>query len=123
MNFTGVESVRAIFGGTVIEMTSKGDATEDMPAYEGQAWMTWDDHRKCYHLLYANNMGEVAEQQGWLRDSELVFTAAQLHQGQPTVHRGVLELNDDGEFSHYVGHSMTGTNPPIQSFDATYTKK
>lgn len=124
MEFSGTETVRKIFGGTVIEMVTKGDKTPEFPiAYEGYSWMAWNDHTQCFDVTYANNMGEVSIQQGRKQGNKMIMNAAAMYQGQPTSARGVLELAEDGSFHSITGHHLTGTEKPMLVFEGTYTKQ
>ncbi len=122
MDFTGDETVQAIFGGTVIESISKGDPIEGMPNYEGLGWITWDDHAGCYRTIYVNNMGEIGDEEGRFIGTQMVMTSSALRQGQPTCVRGVLEIDAKG-FRSYTAHSLTAALPPQLIFEATYEKK
>lgn len=122
MEFTGAETVHRIFGGSVIEMVTKGDPMPGMPDYEGLGWMSWDDHKKCYNMIYANNMGEVAMQEGRKLGNKIIMTSAGLYQGQPTAGRGVIELEADGSFGSSTGHHIMGDAEPVQVFEGVYEK-
>ena len=121
-DFSGSETIRAIFDGSVIEMISKGDPMPGMPDYAGIGWITWDDHAKCYKMTYANNMGEVVAQECRFIGDQLVVTSAALYQGEPTCMRGVIEIGDQG-FRKYTAHALTAAMPPRQIFEATYEKQ
>ena len=123
MDFTGTETVRTIFGGSVIEMVSKGDPSPGMPDYQGIGWIAWDDHEKCFNMTYANNMGEVNIQKGRKQGNKIIMTGAGLYQGQPTSGRGVIELAEDGSFQAFIGHNLMGDMKPIQAFEGIYEKK
>lgn len=122
IEFTGTEQVRTIYGGSLIEMVSKGDPAAGMPAYEGLGWMGWDDHRGCYVVGYVNNMGEVASVDCSLLDGNLIGTSSTRKQGKPACMRGVTVLGPKG-FTEHTGHMMLGAEPPVQVFAATYSKQ
>ena len=123
MEFTAKESVRAIFGGSVIEMKMSGEPSPDVPAYEGLSWMAWDEHNQHYNVIYANSMGEVNIQQGHKDGNKLIMNIAAMYQGDPTSGRGVVELAEDGSFHVSTGHHMMGAHEPFKVFEGIYEKQ
>src|SRR5690606_34266401 len=92
LTFSGTETVRPIFGGTLLEIASASDATADTPAYEGLAWLAWDDAAHCFTMTMLNDHGEAGRMQCHARDGKLVFTGASLQAREPCTMHGVLEL-------------------------------
>jgi hypothetical protein len=122
--FTGSEQVRAMYGGSVIEFAAKGDEVPGFGAYESLGWMAWDAHGRCYRMVFANNMGEIGEQEcRFSGDQRLVTTSASMSMGKPVTMRSVIEIGDDGAFQRFAGDMMMDTAAPGRFFEATYERK
>lgn len=124
MKISGVESVRPIYDGSLLEVVMQGDPTEATGGfgYEGLAWYSWDDRDGCYKMTYANNMGELSEQNCRQVSDKLIFTHEGLHMGQPTASRGVLTLTDDGSLNSFSSYALEADRAPRENFYATYVK-
>ena len=121
MDISGSDKVEAIFGGTVIQMNSKGDPIEGMPTdYVGIGFMGWDEHEKQYKTFWLNNMAEVSVAEMHWMDDKLAMFAMHPYMGQPGAARHIIELDEDGKMKKIIGEILHGIGKPQRSFEGTY---
>lgn len=121
---SGTDTFQPVFGGLVLHGRTEGEA-EGMPGkYLGDVFWAHDARRDCLVGIYVSNMGEVmAMESRWSPDGKLVTTSSALFMGQPAVQRMVMEFDATGAAKAAHNHSIVGTEPPFESFRATYTRK
>lgn len=125
MKITGKDVVTCLFDGTIVHVHTTGTA-EGMPEqYVGELFYGYDAKRDCLRAVYISNMGEAGDMTGRFTPDQKQFllTSAQTYMGQPSVQRMLMELGADGAPTRAVGHTIVGTAPPYESWNATYTKK
>lgn len=124
-DFTATEKIESILGGTIVEMTVKGDPIEGWPGiYEGWAALCWDPQQKRYHQVYLNNMGQVSSADGWFADDDtMVFMASGLEMGKPSAGRMTIKLGPNGAVKDGSAHGLMGTAAPMQTYGGTYEKQ
>ena len=120
----GIDTFRAVFGGTVFLGTTEG-AAEGVPGkYVGEILYGHDPVRNCIVGAYVDNFGMVMQMESrWSADGKLVGIYSGVFQGQPTVQRSVIEFDAAGAATSAASHTIVGTTAPLESFRATYTKK
>jgi hypothetical protein len=124
MDIGGVEVVKSIFGGTILDLRFKGDPIPNAgSAYEGWGTISWSAHSNCYKRLYIDNMGGAVLHDLHLRDGKFVGGALLLSMGQPVVISSVMTLNDDGSKATFSEHKAFGTSAPIHASYFTYKKQ
>lgn len=120
----GTDTFRTVFGGTVLHGRTEGEAAGMPGKYLGEVFWGHDAKRGCVVGIYVSNMGEVMQMDArWSPDGKLVSTSSALFQGQPAVQRMVMEYDATGAAKSAVNHSIVGTEPPFESFRATYAKR
>lgn len=121
MKIKGVDDVRTLFDGAIVQVTTTGTA-EGMPGtYEAHGYYAWDDTDGAYEVLMVSNLGEVMKGEArFAGDDTLVQTVCGLRMGQPSVSRSVMHLDAKGHPTKVVNHSCIGTADPMQDFVATY---
>lgn len=74
---------------------------------------------------FVSNLGECGEMEMRFAPGgkQIISTQAATMMGMPVVQRFVLDLDDNGHYLKGVGHSIFGAASPMESFEATYTKK
>jgi hypothetical protein len=125
MKFTGVDTWRSIFGGTVLHVHTDG-AFAGMPVkYECDAFWSWNAKKECLVLIAVNNMGAAGAMEGrFTADGKAVVTTRSMTmEGQPSVARTVIGLDDQGQPKSCLSHLMVGTSAPFEHLNATCTKK
>ncbi len=121
---TGVDTFRAVFGGTVLHGHTEGEAAGMPGKYVGEVFWGHDAAKNCLCAVYVSNMGEVMSLEGrWSGDGKLISTSSALWMGQPAVQRMLMEFDGAGAATRATGHTIHGVAPPFESFTATYTKK
>lgn len=125
MDITGQDEVQRLFDGTIVHVHTTGTAEGSPEQYVGELFYGFDPRDNCIRAVYVSNMGEVGEMSGCFTadGSSFVLTGAPRHQGQLCVQRMTMELGPDGAMTKAVGHTLIGTAPPYESWNATYTRK
>lgn len=125
MKIHGTDEFAMIFGGSVMHGHTVGGSDAMPGEYVGDVFWGWDAKAGCYASVFVSNMGEVGtmEMRYSADRSALISTSASTKMGRPLVQRFVLHLDDSGAFMRGVGHSLMGSAPPIESFNATYERK
>ena len=119
MEFSGQETAKPIFGGTIVEFTVSGEPGN----YEGWNALAWDPALARYRMVGVSSMGFACVQDGWLVGKDWVFTTAGTFQGTPTVNRTTISLDETGHMARASAQTMSGTSDPYTCFHATYTLK
>ncbi|MCC7395504.1 MAG: DUF1579 family protein [Planctomycetes bacterium] len=125
MKITGTDTYTMLFGGTILHAHTDGVA-EGMPGkYAADSFFGWDPVRRRLVNVFIDNMGSVGSMDNWLAadGKSMTSISATLLQGQPTAMRYLAHFDDNGAMRRMVGHTIMGTNEPMQSFTADYTKK
>jgi hypothetical protein len=125
MKIGGVDSFRAVFGGTALHGHSDGTA-EGMPGtYVSDVFFAHDEARGCLVGVAVSNMGEIMLMEcRFTTDAQkLISIACGTFQGQPMAMRFVMEFDAQGVLSRGSGHTLSGAAEPFESFVATYAKK
>ncbi len=125
MKIHGTDTFQAVFGNTVLHGHTSGGSDMSDDEYVSDVFWGWNATDNCYRGVYVSNAGESGEMEArWSADGKvLVQTASGTNQGQPIVQRFLLHVAADGSFQKAVGHSIIGTGEPLQTFEATYSKK
>lgn len=120
----GTDTGRACWQNSVLHIETVGTA-EGMPGeYRGDVFWGRDPVRDCMVGVYVSNFGEVMTMDAqWAKDGKLVATTATKLMGEPSLQRTTMEFDADGHSTKAWSHALIGTNPPLQTFTATYTKK
>ncbi|MEZ5962291.1 MAG: DUF1579 family protein [Planctomycetota bacterium] len=122
MKITGKDTVRTLFGGSIVEIHTVGGSELAPDSYEAFAFYALDAGRDCYRMVYVNNMGQVGSMDArFVGDDKLVATFAGQYWGQPTTSRVVLKLDARGRPAATASHSCMGADEPTCDFRATYT--
>ncbi len=117
------ETVRKIFGGSMIEFETTGDPMGDF-VYEGVHYIGWDPAHNCYREIYVNNMGESSDLHlRWDGEHKLVSTHAGIQAGQPVAVRGTLHLDKAGSIEKASMDRLLGDHKPERAFIGEYEKK
>jgi hypothetical protein len=119
MEFSGQETAKPIFGGTILEFTVSGEPGN----FEGWNALAYDPAQARYRMVGLSSMGFACVQDGWRVGKDWVFTAAGTFQGTPTVNRTTISLDETGHMAKASAQTMTGTSEPYTCFHATYTLK
>jgi len=117
----GRDTIRQLFGGSVLQVETKGTA-EGMPGeYEARGYYAWNPTDNCYQLMSVSNFGEIGAMQGHFVDNALVCIYAGRSMGNPTALRVILNVDAEGRPASIENHSCIGTAAPMLSFAGKYT--
>lgn len=116
---TGDQTIKPIFGGTVLEMLTTGQPGN----YEAWAVMVWSEQKQCYHIGHANSWGEFGLAESRWIGEKLITTHAGTAQGKPVVHRSILMCDASGAVTGGTTHMIAGDSDPLKIFWSTYTKQ
>lgn len=123
MAIAGDSELRLIFGGSVLEMTVKGDPIPGMGSYEGIGGIAYDANAQCHTSFWVDNFGDASVAEGRWLDGSFVSTAERLMQGEPMLQRTIMICDESGKLVGEKGHNLTGTHDPVVNFSAKYTPK
>lgn len=125
MNITGQDEVQVWFDGAIVHVHTTGTAEGSPEQYVGELFYGHDARHDCLSAVFVSNMGEIGLMSGTFApdDKTLILTSAQRYMGQPTVQRMLMHLDANGAPTSAVGHTIVGTAPPYESWNATYTRK
>ncbi|MCZ6506575.1 MAG: DUF1579 family protein [Acidobacteria bacterium] len=123
-DISGIQIVKLLFGGTLIELEMKGDPMPNMPARESWGCIAWDDHKQSYTSFRLSNDGEIViDECRIVTDNKLIMTTARLHQGQPIAGHSVMELGANGQITKLYAEGILAAGEPQRIFEAVYTKQ
>jgi hypothetical protein len=123
MEISGTETIESLFGGRVLAARMRGDPSPEGRTYEAVAYISWNEHNRCYDDIWANSMGQSGHSEGRFEGKDkLVFTDAGLHFGKPMVKRTVIELDEKGALRRGYSDGISGTTAAERSFEATFIK-
>lgn len=121
MKIKGVDAIRTLFDGSIVQVTTTGTADGMPGTYEAHGYYAWDATDGAYDVLMVSNMGEVMKGEArFAGDDTLVQIFSGLRMGQLTVSRSVMHLDAKGHPQKVVNHSCMGTADPMQDFTGTY---
>lgn len=121
MKITGVDAIRTLFDGSIVQVATTGTADGMPGTYEAHGYYAWDATAGAYAVLMVSNMGEVMKGEArFAGDATLVQTFAGLRMGQLSVSRSIMHLDAKGHPQKVVNHSCMGTADPMQDFTGTY---
>ena len=125
MPISGSEKMQPIFGGALIHFDMAGDPAPGMDwRYEGQAIMGWNADKKCYEMMFVNNMGECGLSKGqYYPDAgKMVMFDVSRMEGKFMAVRSVISISDDGALRAAEGTAMHGARPAFTGFKASYER-
>jgi hypothetical protein len=125
MKISGVQTLMASYGGTVVSLHTEGTA-EGMPGtYVEDAFFGWNAASGGYRIVVVSSMGEIGEcDSRFDADGKHLITIGHGTQGgTPMTMRSVMELDANGRLVSEVAHELVGTSPPFEAFRATYKRK
>lgn len=124
IKITGRDTFTPVFGGTVVHGHTEGVAEGIPGKYVGEVLWAHDEARDCLTSIYVSNFGEVMLMEArWAKDGRLVATSHGLMRGEISLQRTLLAFDATGAVTAATSHSIAGTEAPLESFRATYTKK
>lgn len=124
MAIRGVDTFRAIFGGTVLHGHTDGSAEGMEGRYEAVVCWARDDANGGLVGVHVSNHGEVGRMQAtWTEDGRLLATTSGQRAGQAMLQRMLLSFDEKGAATGAVGHSIVGASEPAETFRARYAKK
>lgn len=118
MDITGTQSMKPIYGGTIMEFHTVGQ-----PNYEAWAWVGWNDHKQCYVMCSVTSMGEGASIDQRFVGNDVVAGLTGTRFGQPFAMSSVSRCNDAGAVTKVWSHWIQGAGDPMKMFEAKYTKQ
>lgn len=123
MKISGTETMKTLWGGTVVQSIVVGDPDPAMggAVYQGLSYMTYDPAKKCIVCFQADSMGMCGVSECRFEGDDLVVTTAGPMMGKPTASRAIMHMDDKG-ITRVVSHALSGTAAPYKGFDATYTR-
>lgn len=123
MAIRGVDTFRAIFGGTVLHGHTDGTAEGMDGRYEAVVCWARDDANGGLVGVHVSNHGEVGRMQAlWSEDGSLIATSVGKRAGQPVLQRMRMEFDEKGAAKTAVGHSIVGASDSAETFRARYAK-
>lgn len=116
----GRDAARPLFGGSILQVVTKGTA-EGMPGeYEATVFYGWDAAEQCYRGVMVSNMGEVGQTRArFVGDDKFVAVWAGMMMGQPTANHTLMQLQD-GRPQSLVSHCISGDGKPYECMRASY---
>lgn len=121
MKIKGVDAIRTLFDGAIVQVTTTGTADGMPGTYEAHGYYAWDATDGAYDVLMVSNMGEVMKGEArFAGDDTLVQIFSGLRMGQLSVSRSVMQLDAKGHPKKVVNHSCMGAADPMQDFVGTY---
>jgi hypothetical protein len=122
MAIGGIETTTPIWGGTVLQSTVLGDADPTSGyAYRSIGFIVYSRYKGCLQSIMADNMGMCGMMDCRFEGDDLIFTGAGPMMGKPSAQRSVIHLDQSG-ITRATTHLLSGSAPPVKSFDATYTR-
>ena len=121
MAIGGIETIRPILGGTVLEMAVDGDETPGMGSYQGWGALAWDTHMKRYRSLWLDNMGQAGLADCHAFGNDFIIGGTNVMMGTPLIERSIMQCNEDGQLVGMVSHVISGAADPYKSFEAKLT--
>jgi len=123
MKITGRDVAQTLFDGAILQVVTKGAAEGDPAAYEAHGYYGWNVAESCYTCIMVSDMGEAGVTQcRFVGDDKFVATYGGTMNKVPLITRTVAELDATGAIQTVVAHSCIGTEPPFESFRASYKR-
>lgn len=125
LTIRGVETFRSAFGGLVIVGTSNGSAEGFPGTHEGEVFWGFDARTGSITSVYATNSGDVGGSESRFTGewNTLVSVHSGLRRGVPLSQRFVMHVDEKGAVKTVVGHTLLGDTPPLEGYQALYSKR
>lgn len=116
---SSVERSGLFSGGFALITVSTSEPDPGMPVYEEYRLTSWNTMRKCYDILWMDNMGLSGTMEGWLQDKAYVVVDAGTFQGKPYAQRTTTVLGKKGP-TFVTSDRLWGVAPGMRVFEGRY---
>ncbi|HIG86081.1 MAG TPA: hypothetical protein EYQ25_03475 [Planctomycetes bacterium] len=106
-------------GGLALITVVENEPAPGMPVYQEYRMTSWNTMRKCYDILWMDNMGLSGSMQGWLQDKAYVVVDSGTYRGKPYAQRTTTILGPKGP-AFITSDRLWGVAPGMRVFEGRY---
>lgn len=121
ISMSSIERSDLFPGGLALITSVENEPEPGMPVYKEYRMTSWNTMRKCYDILWMDNMGFSGSMQGWLQDKAYVVVDSGTYRGKPYAQRTTTIIGPKGP-AFVTSDRLLGVGPGMRVLEGRYAQ-